>query len=464
MRLWINLFLLFVLTGLTGCIEQEVNIKLNADGSGRIEVLRNLSEMESGVLLLGEEEPVEFETLTRERTYLDSTSGSLRKVEHSIYSFDDLAAALPELENEIAMMPRFSVRDDQLVVFLCHEMNPYHGFSSRDETNSFYRLSIEFPAAPESDEGTVAGNRFEWSADHAELTEFQKSDIGTRFFECTVPAAAVNLELRPRLVEYKETSKKLQGMESEPKLISSMSIGIPILQSNPTDREGKNATLDLFIPVDLSALPLSYENLVVEEMVIDGQPVNAELESNPSGVFFGMDQWGRPAPGLPIKLRFGWNSNVLKTIDRIQVAVDAALPTRESNHLLEVESSNPTNDVLHFEGHPGKQLAILEIKHEYGQTAVLTVATNLEASELSMVYLDTLYGLRYPAKGMQWKTGRQVYGTLKEQAEALFGEDYSVVNIYFPHIPVTSFRLECSLIEEKTLTKRILLEEDIHVH
>ena len=196
MNNWIRAVFVAMLIASTGCIEQEVKIKLNADGSGRIEVVRNLSELESAAILAGETNAIEFQTMTIKRTTGDSETQPSRKVERSVYTFGNLAEALPELENAVPMMPRFTIRGDRLVVFLCHEMNPYHGFSSNDETNSFYRIEIEFPSAPLSDTGIVEGNRVKWSANHDQLTAFQKSEIGTLAFECSVPASAIALAVK----------------------------------------------------------------------------------------------------------------------------------------------------------------------------------------------------------------------------------------------------------------------------
>lgn len=446
-----------LLSVLCGCIEQELHVQLHADGSGRIEVVRNLSEMERGVLLLDEAAPPVFQTMTMQRTITGA-------VERSVFVFDDLAAALPELENAVAMMPRFALRGDRLVVFRRHEMHPLHGMGSPDETNSFYRLEIEFPAAPTAAVGTVEGNRFVWAANHEELTALQKSEIGTPVFECSLPASAITLDLHPRVVRYQKAPTTRFGKPVEPKRLSALDVRIPVIAPHTSARQGQNGTLEVFLPVDLSDLPLCYENLRLERLVIDGRRVDATLESTPSGVFFGADQWGREAPGLPVKLRFGWNSNVLKTIDALAVSMQAAVPTRLSAHPLPADAASPTNAVLTFAEHAGKRFAVLDIQHAANQTAVLKAATNLDPTELNMVYLDTDYGLRYPAKGMRWQDPAQAYGSDKERAEALFGEEpHRLLEIHFPHIPVTAFELVCSLVEEKTMTPQTVSMEVLHV-
>jgi hypothetical protein len=458
--------LCFALLVLNGCIEQDVKIKLNADGSGQIEVVRNLSKMESGMELLGAEEADGFETMTVKRSVEEVEGAPFQKVERTIYTFTNLAESLPELENAVAMMPRFTIREDRLVVFIRHEMNEYHGFRQTDKTNTFYHLEIEFPAPPMSESGQVEGNRFVWKVDHDALDEFSRSKIGTLAFECSVPSSAIKLDLLPRLVKYDDSSSSPLEQKEKTRWIHSLNVNVPIIAKMGSSREGENATMGMYLPVDQTSLPLCYENLRVEQLVIDGIELAAELKTNPAGVFSGTDQWGRPAPGLPIELRFGWDSNVLKTVDRIRVSVDAAEPTRVSHHSFPVDAAQPETRTLKFSEHAGKQLGVLEIKHVHSQTAMLLALTNLEPDQVSMVYLDTAYGLRYPAKGMRWSEGTGRQSGEKELAIKLFGEEgkYSVLEILYPHVPTPSFGLDVELVEEKKMIELVLEKENVDVY
>src|SRR6056297_1523958 len=69
---WLSIGLLGLL--LTGCIQQEVHITLNSDGSGTLVVRRTLSDMESGISMLGEEVPPVFDTLTVIRNFTEKTA------------------------------------------------------------------------------------------------------------------------------------------------------------------------------------------------------------------------------------------------------------------------------------------------------------------------------------------------------------------------------------------------------
>lgn len=465
MKKWFEAGFVLAMLVLSGCIEQDVRITLNADGSGRIVVERNLSEMESGFLVGEGEYLPEFKAMSVERSLEDAEDTPFGKVERSVYTFANLAEALPELENAIPMMPRFMIRDGRLVVFIRHEMNEHHGFRQTDKTNSFYHLEIEFPVCPESESGQVEGTRFIWSVDHDAVETFLQSEIGTKAFECSIPASAVKLDLSPRLVEYEEVSRPRPRGKKKTKWIQSMDVNVPICGKSWV-REGDNASLNIFLPVEQDQLPLCYEKLEVEQLVVDGVEVSPVLKSHPSGVFFGADQWGRPAPGLPVELRFGWDSYMLKAVDRIQVSMLAAQPMRTSTHPLRVEASNPADGRLLFAGHPGKQLGILKINHANNQNAMLKVLTNLQPDQLGMVYLDTDHGLRYAAKGMRWSEGKGLQTNEKELANGLFGDEggYSVLEVLYPHIPTTAFGLVFELVEEKEMAELVLEKENIDVY
>jgi len=450
---------------LSGCIEQEVKISLRADGSGTVVVERHLSDMESGVLQVAESKPIEFKTMAMERTYRDCATDPSRKIERSVYTFDHLDEALPELEGVVAMMPRFQIEGDRLVVFLRHEMNPYHGVSSKDQTNAFYNLEIEFPVPPESKMGEVQGNRVVWKADAKRLKELKATDIGTLFFKCSVPASAIQLHLRPRLVVSPDPDSTLFGTPRPLKRVSTLRVAVPIMGKHQFYSKDQNGSAQFRLPVEPDRLPLSYENLQVEELVIDGRKVKPTLHSLSSGVFFGKDELGQDVPGLPVTVKFGWNFHSLETIDRIRVSMDAAIPAEVSQPALFVDASQPTNSVLQIPGHIGKSIAVVGIDHAKWQSAELTVASNLDPSEVSMVFLDTAYGLRYPAKGMRWIKLEQAYLPNKKEIRAIFGENEPVFigKILYPHIPTTSFTLVFSIIEKTTTEKLVLQEEEINV-
>lgn len=458
-----GLTMLVLLLG--GCIEQDLKLTLHADGSGTLVVERRLSDAESALLLIEEPEPDKFRAMTMERTYRDSEVFPSRKIERSVYTFENLAEALPELEGEVDMMPRFTKEGDRLVVFLRHEMNPYHGMGSPDETNAFYNLEIEFPVPPESETGEVAGNQVAWKADAERLKELKGTDIGTLLFECSIPASAVQLDLRPRLVVPKEPKKNIFTRTKPTNVVSTLQVDIPIFGKNRFYKKGSNGAMVLHLPVAPARLPLSYRNLRVDELTIDGIKTNPILDSSPSGVFCGKDELGQDVAGLPIKIKFGWNSHTLETIDRIRVSMDAAVPDELSQSTLFVDSSHPTNAVLKIPSSSGKTIAVLGIDHARWQSAELTLASNLNPSKISAVYLDTNYGLRYPAKGIRWVQFDRASPPDRQQAAALFGEEEPVFvgTIYYPHIPTTSFGLLFSIVEKASWKKLTLQEENVHV-
>jgi len=460
---WLGLGLLGIL--LCSCIEQEVNIKLNADGSGTVSVRRRLSDMEREISLLGKETAPEFKSLTVLQHSIEKNDGEPNeKFEISEYAFTNLAVALPELESiENVILPRFTNRDGQLVVFMRNEMNPYRGSSSNNQTNLFYHLTIDFPVAPQSESGTVEGNRFIWKANHNEITTFRKSDIGTLAFECSIPADAIEMDLQPRLVARKPEST-LQ--EKKRKLITALDVRIPIIATDTRwSEEDSNAKMTVALPVDPALFPLCYQELKLENLVIDGQKVEPTLSSETSGVFSGKNQYGQDVPGLPVQFQFAWNTPLLKQIDRIQVSVQAAKPARTSEHTLDVETETVTNAVLAIP--PGKQpdIAVLEVKHAHWQAAVLKLATTLNPMDLSQIYLDTAYGLRYPAQGLNWIPSKKADSTSRKAGEAQFGPStpFWVVDVYYPHIPTTSFALTFVKTEELLMSETVLTEVKIDV-
>jgi len=451
---------------LSGCIEQEIKISLQADGSGTVMVERHLSDMESGILQIDEPKPEVFESMTVERTYRDSATDPSLKIETSIYTFDHLDEALPELEGVVSMMPRFKIEGDRLVVFIRHEMNPYHGFGMKNQTNAFYNLEIEFPSPPESETGEVQGNRVIWKADAKRLKELKATDIGTPFFECSIPASAIQLDLFPRLVVPKDPDENIFSSQKPPKLVSNLRVRVPILGEHKFYKKEQNGSFSIHLPVDPTRLPLSYKNLKIEKLVMDGQKVEPILHSLPSGVFYGKDELGQDVSGLPVTVKFGWNFHSLESIDRIRVSMDAAIPDELCLSSLFVDASQPTNSILQVPGHAGKSLAVMGIDHAMWQSAELTVASNLEPSEIGRIFLDTAYGLRYPAKGMRWIERNRASPPDKKQVSNLFGKDEPVFigKILYPHIPTTSFTLVFPIIEKAITEKFVLKEEDINVH
>lgn len=451
---------------LAGCIEQDLKITLQADGSGTVVLERHLTEIESGILQVAEPEPDEFKTMVLKRTYRDSETSPSQKIEKSVYTFENLAESLPELEGVVAMMPRFMVKGNRLVVFLRHEMNPYQGMGAQNETNAFYNLEIEFPVPPESDTGEVADNRVAWKADAARLKELKATDIGTPFFECSIPATAIKLDLRPRQVVPKDPSKNFFQSDKPTNLISSLRVQVPILGEHQFRRRDRNGSLIVHLPVNPARLPLSYKNLRVEELVMDGMEAAPFLDSMPSGVFYGKDELGQEVSGLPVTLQFGWNSHTLETIDRIRVSMDAVVPAELSHPALFVDASHPTNSILRIPNHAGKLIAVMGIEHAHWQSAQLTLASNLNPSKINQVFLDTEYGLRYPADGIRWREIDRASPPDKKQAKALFGEEEPVFvgTIFYPHIPTTSFTLVFSIVEKSAMKQLVLQEENIHVH
>lgn len=460
---WLGLGLISLL--LCGCIEQEVNIKLNADGSGTLSVKRRLSDLERGILIWGEDPAPEFKSLQRVKHSIESTPGDpLEKFELSHYAFTNLAFALPELETlEHVILPRFMIRDGKLVVFMRNEMNPYRGSSSDNQTNLFYELTIDFPVAPASDTGTVEGNRFSWKADHDQITRFRKSPIGTLAFECSIPADAVNLNLRPRPVAAKAENNR---RENQRKLITELDVRIPIIATDTRQTvKESNARMTVALPIDPALFPLCYQDLNLENLMIDGQPLEATLTSETSGVFSGKNQYGQDTPGLPVQFQFCWDRPILKQIDHIQISLQAAKPSRTSEHTFPVKTDEAANATFAIPSAGQPNAAILEVIHSRWQTAVLKLATTLRPTELSQIYLDTDYGLRYPAQGLHCVSSSQAYTNDRKAGEAIFGENIPIwiLDVYYPHIPTTSFALTFVKTEDLAMFDTVLTEEKIDV-
>jgi hypothetical protein len=100
------------------------------------------------------------------------------------------------------------------------------------------------------------------------------------------------------------------------------------------------------------------------------------------------------------------------------------------------------------------------------QSAKLRLITNLTPSDLSTATLDTNYGLRYTAKAINWKPKSQLRSNDRKLGEEIFGKEavFSIVEILYPHIPTTSFTLVFERIEELSMKKIVLSEENIHVN
>jgi hypothetical protein len=482
--------LTLITTGLllTGCIEQDVKIKLNADGSGTLTVMNycpnlrmcddpsliihSLFAPDTRARILSKNETPSFEALNVVRHSIHAVPGAPeREVEEVEFSFSNLGAALPELENLIPLMPRFSIQSNQLTVAVSHEMNEYHGNRSSD-TNFFYHLDIEFPAPPHSKSGVVKENHVSWKADCDQLKAFHESEIGTVLFECSLPADAVQLDLTPRPVKEIKSSARAKPKDKESELISRLSVTIPIVSTNPTRlQEDSNAELQLQLSIPSNQVPFYYENLRIEKLVIDELEIMPKLRSKASDLFSGRNKYGREISGFPLDLQFGWNSRQMNNIDQIEASMEIAVPAASNLHKLHIDAAAVTDSVLTISNHPNMRIAGLEIEHAEivltGKMAKITIATTLNPIELGAIYLDTNYGLRYPAKKIIWLDQNRfsITNHLKI-AKTLFGTKtpFRLIEIHFQHIPTTSFDLVFEHVEEVSMKKIVLSEENIHVN
>ncbi|MHC4307873.1 MAG: hypothetical protein ACYSR7_04540 [Planctomycetota bacterium] len=210
-----KLTIILLLVYLTGCIQQDLRIVLRPDGSGEYHIKKVTSQIESALIA---NIPAELreKALSEQKGIEDEYPGGLKRVsysisqtpddpakyvESSVYTFSELGKALPDLENVIAMGPRYAYRDNRFVIFFNREKEEFDGMKLGETIkDAWLNLTIELPVEPSSSNGQVQGNTVSWKFDADDMKKYQEMAMGENLIEASIQSSAINVDLKPRLV------------------------------------------------------------------------------------------------------------------------------------------------------------------------------------------------------------------------------------------------------------------------
>jgi len=461
---------LSLMLGLCGCIKQDVEIKIEADGSGTIVCKTNINDIHS---VLSYAKKSDGEKATFKHLALDEKTEIIdgKKWRISTYSFKKLGKALPELEHEIPMMPRFSERNDKFVMFLSRERGEHEGFKidNKEIEDCFYNLAVTFPTSPTSKTGTISGNTVRWSFDNANIKEIKEKNIGELILKAEVALSAIKADIQPHLVgEPVRTSRSGSKMSKlKDTRLEEYSATIPIHGDNFNYKP--NAKVTLNYPINSITVPFAYKELSVKSLIIDKNEYSATIKGKPDGVFTGKDQWGRKTEGLPVTFSFQSNNPWPNVINTAAISVKVEEATKTSlKEVLVTEKSLKQLQVI--DNSMNISVASVELgsnKAAYPEAAI-TFATNLTQTDVLAVYLDTDYGLRYKTATRKWdkKKIENIYDNATKAAASFFkenGNDVFIGQLTTLKMPPPPFKLIFELIEKKEVVEKIITMETINV-
>ena len=477
-----KILVLFITLLLSGCIQQDVRIVLRSDGSGEYHIKKISSQIASAVIA---NIPAELreKTLTEQNEIQKEYSGGLKRtscnvipspdnpskfVETSVYSFSNLGEALPALEGLIDMGPRYSYRGDRFVIFRNREKEEWDGLSTSDEMKDAYlNFTIELPAEPVSSNGQVEGNVVKWKFNAEDLRKYQKMAIGENLIEVSIPASAIKTDLTPRLAEEKKKMKQ----EEEFQPLTFFSAQFPIV-SDTANQKSVRATLQVMFPVNKFSLPISYKDLEIISLIVEGKEVKAELKSEPLSMFNGIDQWGQEVKGFPVNLEFPVSNPWLNKIDLLKIGLKVNATEKSHMTVFDIPVNGFPRHVLPNE--PNLLLDKVAIsKVNLGNPSVMlsapgiTLLMTTQPNAIGAFFLDTDYGLRYKAKNIKaiLKKRSEIWDpALKKFVDDFFGdEEIYEYKIGFAKIPKSPFKLIIETIDQAEFQKHELILENIDV-
>lgn len=460
----------------SGCVRQNVEITLKADGSGTLVLEKVLSSMESAMMTVAEVsagnthdlyEITESEkkgplvaTLKKSIPTKDNAEDRL----HAEYRFSELGRAIPSISKELVMCPRFAYRGGRFIVFLDREKQDFDGqkIEEDDVKKMFYHLSVTFPEKPESPNGNIKGKRVSWKFSGEELLKLMKLDVGTRILEASIPASALTTEIKPLLVKKKE--RLAHSSKNKKSALEEFSSQIKIWEKEKSNKVDYNSKLSLLFPLGDRKIPFPYDQLKIEKVIFDGKTIDGvKLVSPESGVFSGKDRWGRVSDGFPVALTFNQFDPWVKRLDSVEVSMNVKTALSQKKRSFTVTEKDAP---YWFENDSLAKTALLKV--ELGSSRAtwpspsLELLTSLVPEKVISFFLDTDYGLRYETERLNWEEpDADDLANLTESEEGL--TKMKKVTLFYPNIPSGPFRLVC-IIPEGEGSKKITLElEGINV-
>ena len=471
----IGIILLLFCIWLSGCLREELDVTINADGSGKYTVIKFLGNMEETMIAavdgakMGDmsAEEVAEEIKSRSEGPVECVGYEIvknyrgrGKAEITKYSFDDLGEAVVVLENMIQMGPRFKYDDGRFYVFVDREKTEYDGMSADGiEDEFYYKLTVNLSEKPVCDSrGEVEGNSVSWEFGNEAMNVYRESEIGTRLLWASVDAGAVKTELTPKLYVKKEESRR----KREVSYLKDFFCNIELLEES----KPFNASFTGYVPTGDIALPFSYEHLEVVKLVVDGEEKECRLESSEAGIFAGKSRWGRDVPGLPVKVSFTETDPWVKNIDLLEVELETSKPVKTVTHSVKIDDMSRLPRVVKF---GGSCVAILEAEQGANSAAYplpnVEVVTDLNPADIIGCYLDTKFGFRYKSAEPRWKTVRSYKDEKYREQFEQFRDAGQLRKgtLNFENVPNDEFTLVFEVITEKRASTETLKLEDVYV-
>ncbi len=478
-----KLTIILLLVYLTGCIQQDLRIVLRSDGSGEYHIKKVTSQIESA-LIANIPSELREKALSKQKGVEEEYPGGLKRVsysisrspddpakyvESSIYTFPELGKALPDLENVIKMGPHYAYRDNRFVIFFNREKEEFDGMQAGETIKDAYlNLTIELPAEPSSSNGQVQGKAVSWKFGADDIKKYQEMAMGENLIEASIPSSAIKVDLKPRLVVVKEKKNLIKDEKFE--ALGFFNARFPIIDGMANEQA--KASLNVNFPVDKFSLPITYKDLKVKLLVVEGKEKEAEIKSKAEGVFGGKNQWGQETEGFPVQLEFPVTNPWIKEIEKLQITMQVNTATEKIKTSYNVKPSESPCIIL-----PKKSNQILDkvaiIKIELGSPSAMwplpgiTLLTTTGPGNISAFYIDTDYGLRYKANGVQSslkKNENYWDNKIKSFLKEVFKEEeFYEYELGFTKMPDSPFKLMIETAGKQDFKTKTLLLEHIDV-
>ena len=226
------------------------------------------------------------------------------------------------------MGPRYAYRDDRFVIFFNREKEEFDGMKLGETVkDAWLNLTIELPAEPSSSNGQVQGKTVSWKFNADDMKKYQEMAMGENLIEASIPSSAIKVDLKPRLVVDKEEKALIKDGEFEP--LGFFNARFPIIGAM-ADEQVK-ASLSVNFPVDTFSLPVTYKDLAVTSLVVEGKETESEIKSKTEGVFDGKNQWGQETDGFPVQLELPVTNPWIREIEKLQITMQVNTATEKSN-------------------------------------------------------------------------------------------------------------------------------------
>ncbi len=478
-----RLTIIILLVYLTGCIQQNLRIVLRPDGSGEYHIKKVTSQIESALIAnipselrektLSEQTGAEKgypSGLKRVSYSISQSPDDLAKyIESSVYTFPELGKALPDLENVIKMGPRYAYRNNRFVIFFNREKAEFDGMQAGETIEGAYlNLTLELPAEPSSSNGQVEGKTVNWKFGTEDMKRYQEMAMGENLLEASIPSTAIKVDLKPRLVVAKEKKTLVKDREFKP--LGSFNAQFLIIGGNLNEQV--MASLNVNFPVDQFSLPITFKDLEVKSLVVEGKETETEIKSKVEGVFDGKNQWGQDANGFPVQLEFPVTNPWIKEIEKLQITMQVNTATEKSKTFYKVKPSELPCMILPVESDQIlDKVAIIKI--ELGSPSAMwplpgiTLLATTGPANISAFYIDTDYGLRYKANSVQstlkksddyWDNKIKTFLT-----DVFKEEEFYEYELGFAKMPDSPFKLMIETAGKHNFKNRTLLLEHIDV-